>query len=64
MLHLYTDGLTETFNPQEEEYGARPLFGLYQNPSLRGPGGPFMPASFQELHAFGAGVSKRDDITL
>lgn len=63
MLHLYTDGLTETFNPQEEEYGADRFLDYIKTHPCEDPEA-FHAGFFQELHAFGAGVSKRDDITL
>lgn len=62
-LHLYTDGLTETMNPNDEEYGDLKFIDFIatnrcDNPTV------FHDRFFQELDAYALGQSKRDDITL
>ncbi|MEX2594721.1 MAG: PP2C family protein-serine/threonine phosphatase [Anditalea sp.] len=62
-IHLYTDGLTESCNSKEEEYGDE-RFGnfianhLYTHPNL------FHDQFFKELDNFSEGISRRDDVTL
>jgi phosphoserine phosphatase RsbU/P len=62
-IHLYTDGLTESMNAQEEEYGDDRFLQfvksrLYIAPNL------FHDLFFKELKEFSAGGEQRDDITL
>jgi phosphoserine phosphatase RsbU/P len=62
-IHLYTDGLTESMNGQEEEYGDDRFLQfvksrLYIAPHL------FHDLFFKELKEFSAGGEQRDDITL
>jgi len=62
-LHLYTDGLTEALNPNEEEFGEeRFLAYISAHPS-------FNPEHFHEgflsdFEKFSDGIPVRDDITL
>ena len=62
-IHLYTDGLTESFNAQNEEYGDDRFVGfirknLCMDPLL------FHEKFFAELDAFSKDIAKQDDITL
>lgn len=62
-LHLYTDGLTESNNLKEEEYGdAR--FEKYISNNLCVHPKLFHEKFFDTLDAFAEGVSRKDDVTL
>ncbi len=62
-LHLYTDGLTESNNLKEEEYGdAR--FEKYISNNLCIHPSIFHEKFFDTLDAFAEGVSRKDDVTL
>lgn len=62
-LHLYTDGLTESNNLKEEEYGdAR--FEKYISNNLCVHPKLFHEQFFDTLDAFAEGVSRKDDVTL
>ena len=62
-LHLYTDGLTESNNLNEEEYGdAR--FEKYISRNLCIHPKLFHEQFFNTLDAFAEGVSRKDDVTL
>ena len=60
-LLLYTDGITETFNPQEEAFGRDRLESLL----LEHPGEyhEFLGAVFADLDAFRREKTSRDDCT-
>ncbi len=61
-LLLYTDGVTESFNPAGEEFGeGRLAETLLRNRDLRSPA--LLAAIVEEVQQFSAG-SQRDDITL
>lgn len=62
-IHLYTDGLTESFNSKEEEYGDK-RFGQFVSDSLCMPPSAFHEKLFQALDAFSEGVARKDDATL
>ena len=62
-LHLYTDGLTETINPQEEEFGEDRFLQFIEGNMGVSPG-VFHEKFFLELEVFSEGMPKRDDITL
>jgi phosphoserine phosphatase RsbU/P len=62
-LHLYTDGLTEAMNPEEEEFGEERFqnfvdFHLGMNPE------DFHREFFSQMQAFTKRVALRDDLTL
>ncbi len=62
-IHLYTDGLTESFDKNEKEYGDERFNQFVKNqisldPSL------FHRLFFEELKIFSTGGEQRDDITL
>ncbi|HLW18685.1 MAG TPA: PP2C family protein-serine/threonine phosphatase [Cyclobacteriaceae bacterium] len=62
-IHLYTDGLTESHNLNEEEYGdAR--FEKYISNNLCVHPRVFHDNFFTSLDAFAEGVSRKDDVTL
>ncbi|WP_162343620.1 PP2C family protein-serine/threonine phosphatase [Cyclobacterium salsum] len=63
VLHLYTDGLTETLNPSEEEFGEERFLGFIGSHEGISPE-EFHADFFSALDAFSAGVSRRDDLTL
>lgn len=62
-LHLYTDGLTETMNPADEEYGDDNFIKFISNNNCDNPT-VFHGRFFDELESFSQGQSRRDDITL
>lgn len=62
-IHLYTDGLTESFNDNEEEYGDERFHQFVKNQLCVDPE-KFHQLFFQELKGFMAGGEQRDDITL
>lgn len=62
-IHLYTDGLTEANNPQDEEYGDDRFVKFIRkhlciDPLL------FHQEFFKELDLFSEDIAKKDDITL
>lgn len=63
MLHLYTDGLTETLNPSEEEFGEERFLSFIASNDGVSPE-EFHAGFLSELDAFSAGVPRRDDLTL
>ncbi|MDN3688808.1 PP2C family protein-serine/threonine phosphatase [Cyclobacterium jeungdonense] len=63
VLHLYTDGLTETLNPSEEEFGEERFLSFIESHDGISPD-EFHAGFFSELDAFSAGVPRRDDLTL
>jgi sigma-B regulation protein RsbU (phosphoserine phosphatase) len=62
-LHLYTDGLTETMNPADEEYGDEKFTEFIKTNHFDDPTA-FHKRFFDELDSFSQGQSRRDDITL
>ncbi|MCH7400729.1 GAF domain-containing SpoIIE family protein phosphatase [Belliella kenyensis] len=62
-IHLYTDGLTESFNLEGEEYGDE-RFEKYIKTKLCEDPDVFHEDFFKELDAFSNGNDKSDDITL
>ncbi len=62
-LHLYTDGLTEALNPEEEEFGEL-RFLEYIGKNLCKDPVEFHKQFFEQWNAFTDDVPKRDDITL
>ncbi|MCH7409165.1 SpoIIE family protein phosphatase [Belliella sp. DSM 111904] len=62
-IHLYTDGLTESFNLEGEEYGDE-RFEKYIKTKLCEDPDVFHEGFFKELDAFSNGNGKTDDITL
>ncbi len=62
-LHLYTDGLTETINDNEEEYGEERFYEFIRNNPCNLPEEFHMKFS-NEIEAFGQGRQRRDDFTL
>ncbi|HSJ67562.1 MAG TPA: PP2C family protein-serine/threonine phosphatase [Anditalea sp.] len=62
-IHLYTDGLTESFNSLNEEYGDERFVKFIRNNQCVDPI-VFHEAFFQELDAFSKDMAKQDDITL
>jgi len=62
-IHLYTDGLTEAFNPEDEEYGEERFLSFIKKNLCIDPY-LFHEAFFKELETFSAGQSRQDDITL
>ena len=62
-IHLYTDGLTESFDGNEEEYGDERFHQFVKNQLCVDPN-TFHELFFQELKGFIAGGEQRDDITL
>lgn len=62
-IHLYTDGLTESMNGQEEEYGDDRFLQFVKNRLYIAPN-LFHDLFFKELKEFSAGGDQRDDITL
>lgn len=62
-IHLYTDGLTEVLNDQDEEYGEERFVAFVENNFCMDPE-RFHEDFFKEWNTFSDNVSKRDDITL
>ncbi|MFC4873062.1 GAF domain-containing SpoIIE family protein phosphatase [Negadavirga shengliensis] len=62
-IHLYTDGLTETFNIENEEYGEERFVDFIKNESCPSPQ-VFHEQFFGNLKNFSQGVPRKDDITL
>lgn len=62
-LHLYTDGLTESNNLKEEDYGDE-RFEKYIAANLCVHPNVFHEEFFATLDAFAEGVSRKDDATL
>ncbi|MFD2203951.1 SpoIIE family protein phosphatase [Shivajiella indica] len=62
-IHLYTDGLTESMNDQEEEYGDARFIQFVKKRLCIAPN-LFHDLFFKDLKEFSAGGEQRDDITL
>jgi sigma-B regulation protein RsbU (phosphoserine phosphatase) len=62
-IHLYTDGLTESFNTQEEEYGDERFLQFVKSQLCVEPN-KFHNLFFEELKSYTEGVEQGDDITL
>jgi phosphoserine phosphatase RsbU/P len=62
-IHLYTDGLTESFDKDEKEYGDE-RFNQYVKNHLCMDPNLFHQLFFEELSLFSTGGQQRDDITL
>jgi len=62
-IHLYTDGLTESMNDKEQEYGDERFLQFVKNRLCIAPN-LFHDLFFTELKEFSAGGEQRDDITL
>lgn len=62
-IHLYTDGLTESFNKEEEEYGDE-RFCQFVKSQLCVEPNKFHGLFFEELKSYTQGVEQGDDITL
>ncbi len=62
-IHLYTDGLTEAINKEEEEYGESRLEDFVKNHLCMDPE-DFHREFFKEMRAFSDEVPLRDDLTL
>lgn len=62
-MHLYTDGLTESMNPQEEEYGEERFQKFVDSHLGMNPAG-FHREFFSQMQEFSKDVPLRDDLTL
>jgi sigma-B regulation protein RsbU (phosphoserine phosphatase) len=62
-LVLFTDGLSESRNPQGEEFGAEPLIGMMQAPQLE-PARDFVRSCVSKAREFRSGIPAGDDLTL
>lgn len=62
-LVLYTDGLTESVDPNEREYGAERLVEALKQGAGTSPAG-LAAHLLQDVHAFRSGASRVDDLTL
>jgi len=62
-IHLYTDGLTESFDKNEKEYGDERFNQFVKNQISLDPN-LFHRLFFEELKIFSTGGEQRDDITL
>jgi len=62
-LFLYTDGLTEIFNPAGDEYGMRRVESLAKRHSASRPE-ELIAACLAEMSSFSGGVKQKDDLTL
>ena len=63
-LVLYTDGVTEAFNPARVEFGDERLVSLLGRIGLSGSADDLGAAILQEVSAFAAGAPQSDDITV
>ena len=62
-LFLYTDGLTEIFNPAGDEYGMRRVESLAKRHAASRPE-ELLAACLAEMNSFAGGVKQKDDLTL
>jgi len=62
-LFLYTDGITETFNPHDEEYGEERLAAFLQR-HRDSSKQALLDALVEEVLAFSDGIRPRDDMTM
>ena len=62
-LFLYTDGLTETRNPADEEYSEAQLSALVARELMRPPA-ELIEVCVRDLFAFRSGAPKSDDLTI
>jgi phosphoserine phosphatase RsbU/P len=62
-LFLYTDGLTEIFNPAGDEYGMRRVESLAKRHAAARPE-ELLAACLAEMNDFSGGVKQKDDLTL
>jgi len=65
VIYLYTDGMTEALNAQEELYGEKRLEeALNRYCSRIDRSDAFMKCLYDDVNAFAEGVSQADDITM
>jgi sigma-B regulation protein RsbU (phosphoserine phosphatase) len=62
-LVLYSDGLTEAFNPAREQYGSQRLTRLLEERASLPPQ-ELLAATLNDLKQFRAGAPKTDDLTI
>ncbi len=62
-LFLYTDGLTEIFNPAGDEYGTRRVESLAKRHAASTPE-ELLAACLADVNRFSEGVKQKDDLTL
>ena len=62
-LLLYTDGVTEAFDPSENLYSTERLLELIRHNPYRDPE-TLVPRVFQSVKDFAAGAAQADDITV
>ncbi|HEV2945915.1 MAG TPA: SpoIIE family protein phosphatase [Gemmataceae bacterium] len=62
-LVLYSDGLTEAFNPSREQYGSQRLSSLLQQQAELAPQ-ELLAATLEDLKSFRAGAPRSDDLTI
>jgi sigma-B regulation protein RsbU (phosphoserine phosphatase) len=62
-LILYTDGLTEAFNPSGEQYGFNRLSSVAEKKAALTPHA-FLAESLRDLERFRSGARKSDDLTM
>lgn len=63
VIHLYTDGLTEAMNPQQEEFGEERFHDYVQSHLCVNPE-DFHQGFFEQMQRFTQDVPLRDDLTL
>jgi sigma-B regulation protein RsbU (phosphoserine phosphatase) len=63
-LVLYTDGVTEAFNPEHVEFGEERLIALLGRVGLSGSADELGAAILEEVSTFAAGAPQSDDITV
>lgn len=63
VIHLYTDGLTEAMNPQQEEFGEDRFLNYVQSRLCVNPE-DFHQGFFEQMQRFTQDVPLRDDLTL
>jgi sigma-B regulation protein RsbU (phosphoserine phosphatase) len=62
-LHLFTDGLTESMNPQDEEFGDERFKRFVEQRTAMDPG-HFHQEFFEVMDEFSKGIPLKDDLTL
>jgi len=62
-LVLYSDGLTEAFNPSREQYGTPRLSSLLQQQAELAPQ-ELLAVTLEDLQRFRAGAPRSDDLTI
>ena len=63
VIVISTDGINETFNPQNEMYGKEPVLNIIRK-NKNGTAEEILEAIITDLNRFRKGLDLQDDITL